>query len=60
MLLKEQYSDSYSRAPSLVKKYMDLCYSNSLNQLIMEPTRTNEHSKMLLNHIIINPTEKMI
>ena len=40
MMLKNQYSDSYSYALPFVKKYMDLCFSQSLSQSIMESTRT--------------------
>ena len=40
MILKKQYSDSYSQAPPIVKNYIDLCFSRSLHQLIKEPTRT--------------------
>ena len=52
MLFKKPYSDSYSQAPSIVKKYIDLWFSHSLHQLIMEPTRTVEHAKTLTDHIL--------
>ena len=60
MLLKKQYSDFYSQAPPLVKNYIDLCFSHSLHQLIMEPTRTTEHTKTLIDHILTNSPEKVI
>ena len=47
MLLVKQYYDSYSQAPSLVKKYMDLCFSHSLHQLIAEPARMNSEEKVI-------------
>ena len=42
------YSDSYSQAPPIVKKYMDLCFSHSLHHLFMVTTRTTEYSKTLI------------
>ena len=59
MLLK-QYSDSYTQAPPIVKKYIDLCFSHSLDQLSMEPTRTTEHAKTLTTNIRTNSPEKVI
>ena len=44
MLLKKQYSDSYSQTPSILKKYIDLCFFHFFYQSIMEPTRATEHS----------------
>ena len=61
MLLKKQYSVSYSQAPPIVKNYIDLCFSHSLHQLIMEPTRTTtKHTKTLIDHILTNSPEKVI
>ena len=60
MPLKKQYSDSYSQAPPIVKKYIDLCFSHSLQQLIMQPTRTTEHTKLFIDHILTNSPEKML
>ena len=60
MILEKQYSDSYSRAPPIVKNYIDLCFSHSLHQLIREATRTTEHIKTLTAHIITNSPEKII
>ena len=60
MFLKKQYSDSYSQAPPIVKNYIDLCFSHSLHQLIMEPTMTTEHTKTLIDHILTNSPEKVI
>ena len=60
MLLDKQYCDSYPQAPPLVKKYMDLCFSHSLHQLIAEPKRTTEHTKTLIDHIFTNLVEKII
>ena len=60
MVLKKQYSDSYSQAPPIVKNYIDLCFSHSLHQLIMEPTRTTEHTKTLIDHILTHSPEKVI
>ena len=60
MLLVKQYYGSYTQAPSLVIKYMDLCFSHSLHQLIAEPTRTIEHTKTLIVYILTNPAEKVI
>ena len=47
MLLKKQYSVSYSQAPPIVKNYIDLCFSHSLHQLIMDTYRphSNELSR---------------
>ena len=60
MLFKKPYSDSYSQAPSIVKKYIALWFSHSLHQLIMEPTRTVEHAKTLTDHILTNCPQKLI
>ena len=60
MLLKKQYSDTYSQAPPIVKNYIDLCFSHSLHQLIVEPTRTTEHIKTFIDHILTNSPEKVI
>ena len=60
MLVKKQYSDSYSQAPPIVKNCIDLCFSHSLHQLIMEPTRITEHTKILIDHILTNLSEKVI
>ena len=60
MVLEKQYSDSYSKAPSTVKNYIDLCFSDSLHQLIREPTRKREHAKTLIYHILTNSSEKII
>ena len=60
MLLDKQSYDSYSQAPPLAKKYMDLCFSHSLHQLIAEPTRTTKHAKTLIDHILTNFSEKVI
>ena len=60
MLLKKQYSNSCSQAPAIGKNYIDLCFSHSLHQLIMEPTRTTEHTKALIDHILTNSPEKVI
>ena len=60
ILLKEQYSDSRSHAPALVKWHINFCFSHSIDQLIMEPTRTTEHSKTLVDHILANSTDKAI
>ena len=65
MLLKKKKNNIlaptfYSQAPSTVKKYIDLCFSHYLHQLIMEPTRTPEHTKTLIDHIRTNSPEKVI
>ena len=60
MLLKKQYSDSYSQVAPIVKNYRDLCFSYSPHQLIMEPTRTTERTKTLIDHILTNSPEKVI
>ena len=60
MLLDKQYYDSYSQASPLVTKYMDLCFSHSLHQLIAEPTRTTDRSKTPIDHILTNSAEKVI
>ena len=60
MLLDKQYYDSYSQAPHLVKKYIDLCFSHSLHQLITEPTRTTKHTKSRIDHIFMCSPEKVI
>ena len=60
MLLDKQYYDSYSQAPHLVKKYMDLCFSHSIHQLIAEPTRTTKCTKTRIDHILTNSPEKVI
>ena len=60
ILLKKQYSDSYSQAPAIVKNYLDLCCSHSLHQLVMKPKRTAEHTKTLIDHILTNSLEKVI
>ena len=38
MLLDKQYCDSYTQAPPLIKKYMDIYFSYSLHLLITEST----------------------
>ena len=60
MILEKQYSDSYSQASPIVKNYGDLCFSNSLHQLIREPKRITEHTKTFINHILTNSPEKVI
>ena len=60
MLLDKQYYDSYSQASPLVTKYMDLCFSHSLHQLIAEPTRTTDRTKTPIDHILTNSAEKVI
>ena len=57
---KIKYSDSYSQASTIVKNYIDLCFSHSLHQLIMEPTKTAYHTKALIDHILTNSPEKFI
>ena len=51
-LLDKQYYDSCSQVLPLVKKYMNLCLSHSPHQLIVEPTRTTERTKILIDHIL--------
>ena len=58
MLLKKQYSYFYSHAPHLIKKYINLCFSHFLHQLIMEKTRTKKHTKTLIDHTLTNSPEK--
>ena len=58
MLLKKKYSDSYSHAPTTLKKYLNVYFSHSLHQLIMYSTRTTEHSQMLIDNTIIKFSEK--
>ena len=57
MILEKQYSDSYSQAP-IVKNYVDICFAHSLHQLIREQTRTTEHTKTLIDHILTNLLKK--
>ena len=46
MFLEKQHYQSYimilSQALTLVKTFMEICFSHSFHQLIMEPTRTAE------------------
>ena len=60
MLLDKQYYDSYSQVPTLVKKYMDLCFSHSLQKLIAEPTRTTKRTKTIIDYILTKSAEKVI
>ena len=60
ILLDKQYYDSYRQAPPLIKKYMDISFSHSIHQLTAEPTRTTEHTKTLIDHILMNSAEKVI
>ena len=60
MLLAKQHYESSSHAPTLIKKYMDLCFSHSLRQLHVRPTRTIERTKTLTDHILTNSPEKVI
>ena len=60
MLLVKKYYDSYSQASPLVKKYMDLCFSHSLHQLIAKSTRTADRTQTLIDHILTNSAEKVI
>ena len=60
MLLKKQYFDYYRQAPSMIKNYIDLCFSHSLHQLIKEPSRATEQTKTLIDHILTNSREKVI
>ena len=60
MISEKQYSDSYSQAPPIFKNHIDLCFSHSLYQLPREPTRTTEHTKTLIDHILTNSPEKII
>ena len=39
---------------------MDLWFSHSLHQLLVEPTRTIERTKTLTDHILTNSPEKVI
>ena len=59
-LLDKQYYDSYSQASPLVKKYMDHCFSHSLHQLTVKPTRTTERTKTLIDHILTKSLKKVI
>ena len=58
MLLDKQFYYFYSQASPLIERYMDLCFSHSLHQLIAEPTRTNEHTRTLIDYILRNSTKK--
>ena len=58
MLWKKQYTVFFSQAPLIVKKHIDLCFSHSLNQLIMEPTRTTENTKTLIDQTFIEISRK--
>ena len=51
-LLKKQRYVSYNHASALIWKYMDLCSSHSLNQLITEPAITTERTKTLHNTFV--------
>ena len=42
ILWKKQYSDYCSQTEPLFKNYVDLCFFNSLHQIIGKATRTNE------------------
>ena len=41
-----------------VKKYLNLYFLDSLHQLMMDSTRTIEHSQMLADNIITKSSEK--
>ena len=58
MILEKQCSDSYSKAPPIVKNHTDPCFYDSLHQLIREPTRTTGHTKTLIDHILMDSLEK--
>ena len=60
ILLKKQYSDSYSQASPITKNCTDICFSHSFHQILMTPTRTKEDSKILIDHILTNSPEKVI
>ena len=54
------YYETYSQVPFLVKKYMNLCFSHSLHQVIVEPTSTTMLTTTLIDHILTNSPEKEI
>ena len=59
-MVGKQHYDSYSQAPRLVKKYMDLSCSHSLHQLPVKLTTTSERTKTLIDHILTNCPGKVI
>ena len=60
MLFKKHHSDPFSHASPIVKNYINLCFSHSFHQLIMEPKRITEHAKTLIDHILANFPETVI
>ena len=63
MFLEKQHYQSYIMTPSqaltLVKKFMEICFSHSFHQLIMEPTRTAELTNTY-KPILRNTSRKVI
>ena len=57
-LVDQGYSKIYYS--SMFKKHIDLCFSHSLHQLIIEPTITTGHAKTLTDHVLTNSPEKVI
>ena len=51
--------DNYSTPLHLTKNYNQLLKSNSLTQLINEPTRKSNTTESLLDHILVNTPDKI-
>ena len=60
MILEKQCSVTYNQIQPMTKKYLDLCFLNSLSQLILQPTRTTSQSQTLIDHILTNSSEKIV
>lgn len=49
MLLDKKYYELYNLAATFDEKYMNICFSGYLNQVIAEPKRTTERTKTLID-----------
>ena len=58
--MEKRLYDLYNQALHLVRKYMNLFFSHSLHQLIVEATKTSMCAKTLIDHILTNSPEKII
>ena len=49
----------YEELPPLTKKYLEFCFSNSLEQIITSPTRTTDRTAAPIDHVLTNSSHKV-
>ena len=45
--------------PPLTKKYLEFCFSNSLEQIITAPTTTTDRTVILTDHVLTNSSHQV-